>query len=141
MSDDEYSNANSYETLNETDNTSLIKIDYNSLIQHVNQWSYNRKLIDSVVDNLYDSINNNSTIIWVLTAVKERTTNELYLIDGQHRFEAIKRKMTEDIDFRINKFLYINIYYVNNINDDDEYIIDLITKITPTEKKNETRLL
>jgi hypothetical protein len=136
MSDDEYSNANSYETLNETDTTALIKIDYNSLIQHVNHWSYNRELIDSVVDNLYDSININNNIIWVLTAVKERTTNELYLIDGQHRFEAIKRKMTEDIDFRINKFLYINIYYVNNFNDDDEYIIDLITKINNTAPFN-----
>lgn len=133
---DEFSTANSYEILNETDKTSLIKIDYNSLIQHVKHWSYNREVIDTVVDNLYDSINNDNNIIWVLTAIKEKTTNELYLIDGQHRYEAIKRKITEDINFTIEKFLYINIYYIDDINEDDEYIIDLITKINNTAPFN-----
>lgn len=136
MSNEEFLNANNYETLNETDKTTLIKIDYNSLIQHVKHWSYNREVIESVVDNLYHSITDDNNIIWVLTAVKERSSNELYLIDGQHRYEAIKRKITEDIDFKIEKFLYINIYNVNNINDDDEYIIDLITKINNTAPFN-----
>ena len=35
MTDSEYSNANNYELLNETDKTALIKIDYNTLIQFV----------------------------------------------------------------------------------------------------------
>jgi len=122
---DEFSTANSYEILNETDKTSLIKIDYNSLIQHVKHWSYNREVIDVVVNDLYHSITDDNNIIWILTAIKERNSNELYLIDGQHRYEAIKRKITEDIDFKIEKFVYINIYNVNDINEDDEYIIEM----------------
>ena len=136
MTDSEYSPANNYLILNDTDKSALIKIDYNSLIQYVKHWSYNREIIDTVVDKLYDSINEDNNIIWVLTAIKERANDELYLIDGQHRYEAIKRKLTEDIDFRIEKYLYINIYYVDNIEDDDEYIIDLITKINNTAPFN-----
>jgi len=132
MTDSEYSNANNYELLNETDKTALIKIDYNTLIQFVKHWSYNREVINSVIDDLYNSITNDNNITWVLTAIKEKTNDDLYLIDGQHRYEAIKRKLLEDIDFRIEKFLYINIYYVDNINEDEEYIVDLITKINNT---------
>jgi hypothetical protein len=132
MTDSEYSNANNYELLNETDKTALIKIDYNTLIQFVKHWSYNREVINSVIDDLYNSITNDNNITWVLTAIKEKTNDNLYLIDGQHRYEAIKRKLLEDIDFRIEKFLYINIYYVDNINEDEEYIVDLITKINNT---------
>jgi|LakMenE01Jun11ns_1017448.scaffolds.fasta_scaffold9940177_3 hypothetical protein len=136
MTDIEYSSANNYELLNETDKSALIKIDYNSLIQFVKHWCYNREVIESVVDNLYNSISEDNNIIWVLTAVKERENDELYLIDGQHRYEAIRRKLSEDIDFKIEKFLYINIYYVDNINESDEYIIDLITKINKTAPFN-----
>lgn len=136
MADIEYSPANNYEILNENDKSALIKIDYNSLIQYVKHWVYNREIITSVVDKLYESINEDNNIIWILTAVKERNNEELYLIDGQHRFEAIKKKLTEDIDFKIDKFLYINIYYIDDINEDDEYIIDLITKINNTAPFN-----
>ena len=136
MTDSEYSSANNYLILNETDKSSLIKIDYNSLIQFVKHWSYNREVINTVVDKLYDSITEDNNIIWVLTAVKERSKEELYLIDGQHRYEAIKRKLIEDIDFTIEKFLYINVYNVDNIEEEDEYIIDLITKINNTAPFN-----
>jgi len=136
MTEAEFVPAINYEYLNETDKTALIKIDFNSLIQFVKHWSYNREVISSVVDNLYNSITDNNNIIWVLTAVKEKENDELYLIDGQHRYEAIRRKISEDIDFKIEKFLYINIYYVDNINEDAEYIIDLITKINQTAPFN-----
>ena len=117
MADIEYSPANNYEILNENDKSALIKIDYNSLIQYVKHWVYNREIITSVVDKLYESINEDNNIIWILTAVKERNNEELYLIDGQHRFEAIKKKLTEDIDFKIDKFLYIHhlhLYHLYN---------------------------
>ena len=136
MTESEYLPANNYHILNESDKSSLIKIDYNSLIQFVKNWSYNREVINTVVDNLYESITDDNNIIWVLTAVKERANEELYLIDGQHRYEAIKRKLIEDIDFKIDKYLYINVYYVDNIDTDDEYIIDLITKINNTAPFN-----
>ena len=71
MTDSEYSPANNYLILNDTDKSALIKIDYNSLIQYVKHWSYNREIIDNVVDKLYDSINEDNNIIWVLTAIKE----------------------------------------------------------------------
>ena len=110
MTDTEYSSANNYLILNENDKSSLIKIDYNSLIQYVKHWSYNREVINTVVDKLYDSINDDNNIIWVLTAVKERTNEELYLIDGQHRYEAIKRKL--NLSFVANSYIFNNCSFV-----------------------------
>jgi hypothetical protein len=114
----------------ENETSMVIKMDFRTLNQSVATWGYNREIIPSVVDNLYGNIKDNTNhIVWVLTAVKENHQSQLYLIDGQHRYEAIKKLMVTDIDFTEERYVYIVIYKINSIEEDDEYIIDLFTKI------------
>jgi hypothetical protein len=127
---EQFYSANNYITLSENETSIMIKMDYRTLNQSIASWSYNREIMPDIVENLYDNIKDPSNnIIWILTAVKEKSNNELYLIDGQHRYEAIKKLMLNDIEFREERFVYIMVYLINNINEDDEYIIDLFTKI------------
>jgi hypothetical protein len=124
---------------NDNDNSMLIKIDYVSLIRYIKHWSYNRQINEEFVNELYDSIVDNNKIVWTLTAIKERSNDNLYLIDGQHRFEAIKKRMTEDNNLQYNNNLYINIYLVDNKESDSQYIINLFNKInknTPLEEND-----
>ena len=124
-----FDNCDTIKLLDDTDNSMLIKIDYVSLIRYIKHWSYNRQINEDVVNELYDSIVENNKIVWTLTAIKERSKNNLYLIDGQHRFEAIKKRMIEDNNLQFNSNLYINIYLVDNKENDSQYIIDLFNKI------------
>jgi hypothetical protein len=130
MADGEYYIADNYITLSENDNSMLIKMDYRTLNQSIGTWSYTREIMTNVVDTLYENIKDNTNQIeWVLTAIKEKKSNQLYLIDGQHRYEAIKKLMQTDIEFQEERFVYIVVYKIDNIEEDDEYIIDLFTKI------------
>jgi hypothetical protein len=105
-------------------------MDYRTLNQSVGSWSYNREIKPEIVEKLYDNIQDNSNnIIWILTAIKERLSNTIYLIDGQHRYEAIKKLLQNDFDFNEERYVFIQVYLIDNIEEDDEYIIDLFIKI------------
>jgi hypothetical protein len=126
----EYHFAENYMTLSENETSMVIKMDFRTLNQTIAYWSYNRELISNVVDNYYDIVKDNTNpIVWVLTAVKAKEQSQLYLIDGQHRYEAIKKLMVSDIEFNEERFVYIVVYKINSIEEEDEYIIDLFTKI------------
>ena len=124
-----YLQSNDYIIFDENETSLFIKIDYRILIQKVSQWSYNRPIIDTVINDLYDSINSENSIIWTLTAIKERNNDNLYLIDGQHRFEAIKKKLGEDIEMKVNKYCYIMVYLINDKKLEVPYIVNLFKKI------------
>jgi hypothetical protein len=124
-----FDGTDSIKILDDNEHSMLIKIDYVSLIRYIKHWSFNRQINDTFVNELYDSIVENNKIIWTLTAIKERSNNNLYLIDGQHRFEAIKRRMTEDNNLQFNNNLYIKIYLIDDKDSESQYIIDLFNKI------------
>lgn len=129
-SDDDYiDTSDKIKILDSDDNFMLIKIDYVSLIRYIKHWSYNRQINEDFVNELYESIVDNNKIVWTLTAIQERSNDNLYLIDGQHRFEAIKRRMMNDNNLQYNNNIFITIYYVNNKETDSQYIIDLFNKI------------
>lgn len=128
----EYEQSNNYIIIDENNDTSiLIKIDYRTLIKShcIKQWAYNRHLSDCVINELYESITDNNHIKWTLTAFKERNNENLYLIDGQHRYEAIKKKINEDIEMKYINNIYIIIYLIDNKELEVNYIIDLFNKI------------
>jgi hypothetical protein len=128
--DIEYYNADNYITLSENEKSMIIKIDYKSLCESIGSWSYNREINSEVVDRLYENIKDPSNnITWILTAVKEKITNMIYLIDGQHRYEAIKKLIENNVHYNQDKFLYIQVYLIDSIIDNDEYIIDLFIKL------------
>jgi hypothetical protein len=134
-----FDGSDTIKILDDNDHSMLIKIDYVSLIRYIKHWSFNRQINDNFVNELYESIVDNNKIIWTLTAIKERSNNNLYLIDGQHRFEAIKKRMTEDNNLQFNNNLYIKIYLIDNKENDCQYIIDLFNKInknTPLEEND-----
>ena len=124
-----FDGSDTIKILDDNEHSMLIKIDYVSLIRYIKHWSYNRQINEDFVNELYDSIVENNKIIWTLTAIKERSNNNLYLIDGQHRFEAIKKRMTEDNNLQFNNNLYIKIYLIDNKENDSQYIIELFNKI------------
>ena len=124
-----FDGSDTIKILDDNEHSMLIKIDYVSLIRYIKHWSFNRQINDDFVNELYESIVENNKIIWTLTAIKERSNNNLYLIDGQHRFEAIKKRMTEDNNLQFNNNLYIKIYLIDNKESDSQYIIDLFNKI------------
>ena len=130
-------NYHLYDKIDENENSSLYKIDFRTLIIKIGNWSYNRPLKKEIIDDLYKNIKNNN-INWILSAVKEKDNDDnIYLIDGQHRLEAIKKIIEEDIDMKINKYVYVTIYSVDNIDEDFDYINELFIKInsnTPLEK-------
>jgi hypothetical protein len=128
----EYEQSNNYIIIDENYDTSiLIKMDYRTLIKShcIKQWAFNRQLSDNVINELYESITTNNNIKWTLTAFKERDSENLYLIDGQHRYEAIKRKINEDIEMEYINNIYIIIYLIDNKELEVNYIIDLFNKI------------
>jgi len=128
--DIEYYNADNYITLSENEKSMIIKMDYRSLCESVGGWSYNREIKPEVVEKLYENIKDPSNnITWILTAVKERSANMIYLIDGQHRYEAIKKLIENNVHYNQDKFLYIQVYLIDSIAEDDEYIIDLFMKL------------
>jgi hypothetical protein len=130
MSDIEYYNEDNYITLSENEKSMIIKMDYKNLYQSVGSWSYNREIKLEIVEKLFENIKDRSNnITWILTAVKERSANMIYLIDGQHRYEAIKKFIENDVNYKNDKFLYIQVYLIDSIKDDDEYIIDLFMKL------------
>jgi len=121
----------------ENEKSMMIKIDFRSLNQTVDSWDYNREIKPEIVEKLFENIQDKSNnIIWILTAVKERRSNILFLIDGQHRYEAIKKIMQNDIDFTEDKFVFIQVYLVDSIEEEDDYIRDLFIKINNTEPFN-----
>ena len=100
MSDIDYYNEDNYITLSENEKSMIIKMDFRNLYESVGSWSYNREIKQEVVDKLFENIKDRSNnITWILTAVKERSANLIYLIDGQHRYEAIKKLIENDVHY------------------------------------------
>ena len=136
-SEAEFHNAENYSILSENEKSMMIKIDFRSLNQTVDNWDYNREIKPEIVEKLFENIQDKSNnIIWTLTAIKERISNSLFLIDGQQRYEAIKKFMQNDIDFREDKFVFIQVYLVDSIEEEDDYIRDLLIKINNNSPLN-----
>lgn len=132
----EANNYHLYNKIDENENSCLYKIDFRTLISNIGHWSYNRPLKKEIINIFYENITKNN-ISWILSAIKEKDKDNIYLIDGQHRLEAIKKIIQEDDGMKINKYVYVNIYYVDNIDEDFDYINELFIKInsnTPLEK-------
>lgn len=118
---------NNYTILHQSSKVSyLIKIDFINLLKISNSWYGNRRINTAKVNELYESITDDNYYIWTLVAVKELASNELYIIDGQHRCEAIRQKIT--INPLYDNYVYCNVYTIPSINDTD-FIVDLFKKI------------
>jgi hypothetical protein len=127
---------NKYETIyikNET--LRLVKINYRNLIHYTQNWIYNRSLSQEKVDELYEEIKTNSNkLCWSLHAFFNKSNNEVIILDGQHRREAIKKYLElNDIDLSNEDEILIWLYDIEDEETNEEYLIDLFIKLNNNE--------
>jgi hypothetical protein len=124
------------------DNLRLIKMNYRQLIQYTQSWIYNRSLSLEKVNDLYDEISKNSAnISWTLYAFYDNSKNEIKLLDGQHRREAIIKYLElNDLNMSNNDDIFIWLYYIENEEINEEEIIELFIKLNKNEPINFSQL-
>ena len=98
--------------------TNLYKCDLILLLQHCVPWSFNRKIDNKKINELYEVLCNNceNEIVWMFHVAKDTRNidTKLTILDGHHRFYAIHKYFVNDIETFINRTIY---FYIYNIED------------------------
>lgn len=135
MSDDEYFEPLQHTTLDvAASRTMLIKMSFIDLVRYTTPWTYNRKLEQSRIDELYRSLFDNSLVVpqWMFHCVYDSAEDGcLYkIIDGGHRLEAIRRFIDDDKNY--NEFhtrhVYVWLYDIPNA-ENSMQTVELFKKI------------
>ena len=130
-------------TIDKMDNECyMIKIKGIDLIHNVKNWCFNRATDESKIQELYDIMKNKKdddiTPRWIFTVIYDETTDsfdKLYMIDGQHRREAIRRLCIENIGLTTK--YYCMVYNINNCESDNQKkTIELFKKINNNKPLN-----
>jgi len=126
---------NKYEIIYvKNENLKLIKMNYRSLIHFTQNWIHNRLLSIEKVDELYEEIKSNNKFGWSLSAFQDLSNNEIKILDGQHRREAIKKYLElNDDDMSNNDEIIIWLYDIKNEIDNEDEIIELFIKLNKNE--------
>ena len=95
---------------------------------------FNRIINEDKVNELCEvlkSEGNNTETPWTCHVVKDLSTGKKHIIDGQHRYEAIHKHISQDINMEIDDYVYIWEYTVENMEIEScrNYIIDLLKKL------------
>lgn len=117
------------------ENIRLIKVNYRWLNHYTKNWLYNRSLSNEKVDELYEEIKTNSNkLCWNLHAFFNKSNNEVIILDGQHRREAIKKYLElNDNDMSNEDEILIWLYDIEDEETNEEYLIDLFIKLNNNE--------
>lgn len=122
------------------DTTKLVKMSYLNLLKYTDNWIYNRDINLERVDAIYNSIKNNSINGWTLHAFEDEKKS-IRLLDGQHRYEAIKRYLSEyDVYNTCTNEITIWIYMITDEESNEDYLIDLFKIINSNKQINEYEL-
>lgn len=115
----------------ENSKTSLIKTTYRELITNTYNWIHNRNIDENKVNDLYEElVKGNRKIGWTLHAYLDKSIEEVKLLDGQHRREAIKKFIElNDIEMKNNDEITLWLYEIPNEIEYEQLIIELFTKI------------
>lgn len=125
---------------NQDEKTKLVKMSFRNLLLYTDNWIYNRDINLERVEEIYKSIKDNSMCGWTLHAFEDDKKN-IRLLDGQHRYEAIKRYLSEyDIYNTCNYELTIWIYMIENEESHEDKLIDLFKIINSNKQINEYEL-
>jgi hypothetical protein len=94
----------------------LYKCDVQDIVPKLDVWSFNRNLNQEHVDNIYNGLccQKNPHLIGTIKVIRDEL-NDMKVIDGQHRLQALKMY----IETHENKTfsLFIEIYNVPSLND------------------------
>ena len=117
------------------ENIRLIKVNYRWLNHYTKNWLYNRSISSVKVDELYEEIKTNSNkICWTLHAFFNKSNNDVIILDGQHRREAIKKYLElNDHDLSNEDDILIWLYDIEDEETNEEYLIDLFIKLNNNE--------
>ena len=117
------------------ENIRLIKVNYRWLNHYTKNWLYNRSISSVKVDELYEEIKTNfNKICWTLHAFFNKSNNDVIILDGQHRREAIKKYLElNDHDLSNEDDILIWLYDVEDEETNEEYLIDLFIKLNNNE--------
>lgn len=117
------------------ENIRLIKVNYRWLNHYTKNWLYNRSISSVKVDELYEEIKTNSNkICWTLHAFFNKSNNDVIILDGQHRREAIKKYLElNDHDMSNEDDILIWLYDIEDEETNEEYLIDLFIKLNNNE--------
>jgi hypothetical protein len=136
-------NRTNYEIIyTKNENLRLIKCSFRYLIHYTQNWIYNRSLSNLKVEELHEDIKTNSNKnAWTLYAFRDLSNNEIKILDGQHRREAIKKYLeTNDTDMMNNDEILIWLYDIPNEELNEDKIIDLFIKLNKNEPIDVTQL-
>ena len=117
-----------------SNNSYMIKITGKELIHYVKNWCFNRTSDDDKIQELYDIKKNSTAVIeptWIFTLIYDEMSDnfdKLYMIDGQHRREVIKRLLVDNPDSK--EQYYCIVYNINYCETENQNLaIDLFKKI------------
>lgn len=122
------------------EDTKLVKMSFRNLLLYTDNWIYNRDINLERVDEIYNSIKDKSMCGWTLHAFEDNKKN-IRLLDGQHRYEAIKRYLSEyDIYNMCALELTIWIYMITDEESNEDELIDLFKIINSNKQINDYEL-
>lgn len=120
--------------------TKLVRMSFRNLLLYTDNWIYNRDINLERVEEIYKSIKDNSMCGWTLHAFEDKNEN-IRLLDGQHRYEAIKRYLSEyDIYNNCDYELTIWIYQITCEYENEDKLIDLFKIINSNKQISDYEL-
>ena len=104
----------------EDDNVKYYSSDVRDFIPNIKLWSSQRSINFKHVEELIKCLKIKNHFIGTFKVIRDKENN-IRLIDGQHRFEAIKKIMENDSSFNMN--IIIELYETDSM--DSDYTINL----------------
>lgn len=99
------------------DGSYLIKLSARELIYFITNWCFNREINEDRVEELYQDYNsssiNPSWIFHIIYDTKSNPNYKLFLLDGQHRREVIRRILEDDFEMKFQRNFYCILYAID----------------------------
>jgi hypothetical protein len=116
--DDNFSfNINEKIIDNNDDGSYLIKLSARELIYYITHWCFNREINDDRVEELYQNYKSSKiNPLWIFHIIYDNKSNpnyKLFLLDGQHRREVIRRILEDDFEMKFKKNFYCIVYAID----------------------------
>ncbi len=119
----------------EDDNVKYYSSDIRDFIPNIKLWSSQRSINFKHVEELIKCLKIKNHFIGTFKLIRDKENN-IRLIDGQHRFEAIKKIMENDSSFNMN--IIIELYETDSM--DSDYTINLFKEANSCLNVKETDL-
>jgi hypothetical protein len=90
-----------------------------SILPLIDNWAFNRKLNEQHVNNIVNDLKSQQTphLMGTIKTIREPNTM-MRIVDGQHRYTAVKRILEEDVNMVWNINLIVEEYTVDDISGD-----------------------